>query len=113
MPFLPGNTEARKRRRFEQQLSLILEAGNWSGLREIAQAVVDKAKEGERWACELIRDTYDGRPAQAVAIQDNDGRPLAIGILAIPQSEAGLDTALPVQIEALPSPSVDSSEERH
>src|SRR3569623_32199 len=47
------------------------------GIRKIVSKVVDLAEEGERWAVEFVRDTIDGKPAQAI-VGDNDADPINI-----------------------------------
>ncbi len=39
------------------------ESGNPKRLRKIAKKVLDLAEEGEQWAVEFIRDSFDGKPA--------------------------------------------------
>lgn len=34
--------------------------------------MLDLAAEGERWACEMLRDTLDGKPAQAITNADGE-----------------------------------------
>lgn len=42
--------------------------GDKRGVRKMAEKVWDLAEGGERWAVEFIRDTVDGKPAQAIDI---------------------------------------------
>lgn len=46
------------------------------GIRKIVCKVIDLAEEGERWAVEFVRDTTDGRPAQAIVGGDDDDNPI-------------------------------------
>jgi CHASE3 domain sensor protein len=82
MAFEQGNTLAAKRRQFEQAVRRSLAADDYASLRKIVDKVRDLAETGERWAVELIRDTLDGKPAQQIIATDNEGRSLAIGLVA-------------------------------
>ena len=64
-------------------------------LRQIMAKVVDMAVEGERWACEYVRDTLDGKPSQQVNLDVTDDRSedthgLAAQILAL-QAQVTID----------------------
>lgn len=48
------------------------------GLRKMVAKVVDLAEGGERWAVEFVRDTIDGKPAQAIVGGDDDDNPISI-----------------------------------
>jgi hypothetical protein len=45
---------------------------NPRGLRGIVRKVIELAESGERWATEFVRDTIDGKPAQAIIGGDED-----------------------------------------
>lgn len=94
MAFEKGNTYAAKSRHFEQAIKRSLAADDYQALRDIADKVKELAVAGERWAIELLRDTLDGRPAQQLIATDEDGRPLAIGLIAY--AEVRPDAALPL-----------------
>ena len=69
-----GNTNARKSRLFEQALVRAikqrdLEAGEGETLRKIAEALLDQAAT-ELPAMVQLRDTLDGKPAQAIIGDD-------------------------------------------
>jgi hypothetical protein len=48
------------------------------GVRKIVAKIVDLAEAGERWAAEFVRDTTDGKPAQAIVGGDEDDNPISI-----------------------------------
>ena len=77
-----GNTNGRKSRMFEQALireikQRDIEKGEGETLRAIVSGLIDKAQSGDIVAVKDVRDTLDGKPAQALAIGgDPDGVPL-------------------------------------
>lgn len=81
MPFEPGNQEAKKgdkKRRFKQQLIAALEdvpEGDVSKLRLLADKLIDAGLGGDVQAIRDIRDTIDGKPAQAIT-GDDDADPI-------------------------------------
>ena len=84
MPFQPGNQEARKgekKKRFKQQLIAALEdvpEGDVSKLRQIADKLIEAALGGDVQAIRDIRDTVDGKPAQAIVGGDDDDAPVRL-----------------------------------
>ena len=76
-----GNKNAAKSRMFEQALIRTikqrdLKQGEGETLRKICEALLDKAMDGELRSATEIRDTLDGRPAQAIV--GADGGPVEI-----------------------------------
>lgn len=45
------------------------------------KAVMDAFGDGEPWAVQFVRDTLDGKPAQAVSVAGEDGQPLTINLV--------------------------------
>lgn len=45
--------------------------------RKMVEKIWDLAGEGERWAVEFVRDTFDGKPKQAIEASGPDGGPIA------------------------------------
>ena len=43
-------------------------------LRLIAEKIVDKAVEGEQWACQMVGDRLEGKPAQESTVTIDDKR---------------------------------------
>ena len=82
MAFEKGNTHAKKGKLFERAIKGCLAENDYQRLRGIAEQVVALAETGERWAVEMLRDTLDGKPAQQIVATDEDGRSLAIGLIA-------------------------------
>lgn len=72
MPFKPGqsgNPGGRpKKKAFRDSLVKLLDAAgdDSAKLTELAQALFDKAKAGDVSAIKEVRDTLDGKPAQAI-----------------------------------------------
>lgn len=80
-----GNTNARKSRMFEQALireikQRDLTIGEGETLRKIAAQWVDKALAGEFSHGREIRDTLDGKPAQAI-VNGDDGEAFKVSAL--------------------------------
>lgn len=76
-----GNTNAKKSRMFEQALireikQRDLTSGEGETLRKVAAALVDTALSMDMSAIKELRDTLDGKPAQAIT--GADGGPLQI-----------------------------------
>lgn len=76
-----GNKNAAKSRMFEQALIRAikqrdLKEGEGETLRKICEALLDKAAQGELRPATEIRDTLDGRPAQAIV--GADGGPVEV-----------------------------------
>lgn len=70
-----GNQNAAKSRKFEQAVTRALTQEDGKRLRDAAEKVLDLAAAGERWACEMLRDTLDGKPAQAVTVAGDPDSP--------------------------------------
>ena len=108
-----GNLDGpRKLKRFQATLDRALAADDSRRLRACAEKVLDLAAEGEQWAVLLLRDTLDGKPAQQVVATDNDGRPLAIALVAYADTVRP-DDSIQVYPEALPAPDPQSLRDRH
>jgi aromatic ring-opening dioxygenase LigB subunit len=75
MPFQPGNNLGAKSKKFEQAIKRALADEDDRKLRGIADKVVALATDGERWAVEMLRDTLDGKPAQAMTIAGDEEAP--------------------------------------
>lgn len=87
MPFEPGNNAnpgGRPKRAKLTYEALMVEIKSREaekdprGLRKMVSKVVDLAETGERWAVEFVRDTIDGKPAQAIVGGDDDENPISI-----------------------------------
>lgn len=76
-----GNPGGRPKTRHTQE-ALMMEmrsreaVDDLKGMRGVARKVWELAEEGERWAVEFIRDTLDGKPAQAVTLSGDEENPL-------------------------------------
>lgn len=72
----PGNQNAAKSRRFEQALERAIAQDDGVRIRKAAETLLDKAALGEPWAIKELRDTLDGKPAQAVTLGGDPDQPL-------------------------------------
>jgi hypothetical protein len=68
-----GNTNGAKSRAFYGALSRAIAQDDGERLRRAAEKLLDLAAEGEAWAVKELRDTMDGKPAQAVEVGGVDG----------------------------------------
>ena len=112
MAFEKGNTYASKSRAVEQAMRRSLAADDYQALRDMCDTVKELARTGERWACEFIRDTLDGKPAQQIIATDTEGRALAIGLVAY-AAELRPDDPVSIQPATLPAPDSPSLRPRH
>lgn len=112
MPFEPGNKHGGKRKRFEQTIDRIVAQDDGKRLRAVAERIWTLAEEGERWACEMLRDTLDGRPATAIVATDAEGRALTIGLVAFGPGP-GPDTPSQLHAKGLPAPVIEGTVRRH
>jgi hypothetical protein len=71
-----GNTNGAKSRAFYGALSRAIAQDDGERLRRAAEKLLDLAAEGEAWAVKELRDTMDGKPAQAVEVGGVDGGPV-------------------------------------
>lgn len=84
MPFKPGqsgNPGGRpKKKLFREALTKVLETAGEDPdkLTAIAQALYDKAKTGDVSAIKEVRDTLDGKPAQAIVGGDEEDNPINV-----------------------------------
>ncbi len=108
MPFQKGNQIAAKEKLFARTLKRALDAEDGKRLRAAAEKILDLAAEGERWACEFVRDTLDGRPATNIVATDDTGKELAIALVSYQPP----DTAQ-VRAKALPTPGTEGTGLRH
>jgi hypothetical protein len=89
MPFKPGqsgNPGGRpKKKLFREALTKVLDAAGEDSekLTAIAQALYDKAKTGDVSAIKEVRDTLDGKPAQAIIGGEEDDPPIRISTIEI------------------------------
>jgi hypothetical protein len=109
--FEKGNKLAAKSKLFEAALRRSLAEDDYAKLRACADKVRDLAAAGERWAVELLRDTFDGKPAQQVIATDEEGRSLAIGLIAY--AEVRPDAAVPLPAPALSTTYTEEAGQRH
>jgi hypothetical protein len=112
MPFQKGNKLAAKDKLFARTLKRALDDEDGVKLRKCAEKVIELAVEGERWACEMLRDTLDGRPATNLIATDDEGRELTVGLVAFGPT-AGSDPPPQLPPEELPAPSIEGTARRH
>ena len=73
-----GNQYAARSRRFYDAVNRALTQDDGKRLRAAAEKLLDLAAEGEQWACIALRDTLDGKPAQALIGGDDDDNPIKL-----------------------------------
>jgi len=112
MPFQKGNNLAAKDKLFARTLKRALDQDDGKKLRACAEKVLELAVSGERWACEMLRDTLDGRPATAIVATDSDGKELTIGLVAF-GPDARPDPPVQLPAEGLPAPVIEGTVRRH
>jgi hypothetical protein len=79
-----GNQNAKEGRIWRDALRRALLADDGKRLRKIADALVDKAEEGDVAAIREIGDRMDGKAAQTLAIGgDPDGTPLWVATINV------------------------------
>lgn len=109
MPFEPGQSGnpsgKQTERKFKDALLRAIKQDNSERLREAAEKLLDLAAIGEPWAVKELADRLDGRPNQQIIAQDDEGRPLAIALIAYNPSQ--------LHTEALPAPDPESTGLRH
>ena len=71
-----GNTNAAKSRLFHDALRRAIAQDDGKRLRNAAEKLLDLAAEGEGWAVKELRDTLDGKPAQAVTVGGDADNPV-------------------------------------
>lgn len=72
----PAGTPANKP--FLDALNRAIKQGDSKKLRSAADKLLDAAAAGEPWAVKELRDTLDGKPAQAHQISAPDGGPILV-----------------------------------
>lgn len=112
MAFEKGNKLAARGGEFKAAVKRALAQNDYAQLRECVNTMLGLAAAGERWAVELLRDTLDGKPAQQIIATDDEGRSLAIGLIAY-ANEVRLDA--PVSLPTAPLSITDTEEtgQRH
>lgn len=84
MPAPKGNKNAAHRKPFEKALMRALalnEQGFDKSLTTIANNVVTKALEGEKWAIDMLADRLDGKPKQQTELTGADNGPVIVSWL--------------------------------
>ena len=109
MPFEPGQSGnpsgAKTEHKFKAALLRAIAQDNAERLRAAAEKLLDFAAAGEGWAIKELADRLDGRPNQQIQATDEEGRSLAIALVAYhtPQLPA----------PALPAPDPEGTGLRH
>jgi hypothetical protein len=94
-----GNPEgAKKHRLWISTLERAIKAEDGKRLREAAERLLTKAAEGEPWALKELGDRLDGKARQQIEAVDDQGRTLAIGLVAYANHPA------PLSAETVPTP---------
>lgn len=105
-----GNQNAAKSRMVEQMLRKAAVQEDWTRLKQGIERVWDAFAAGEQWAVQFVRDTMDGKPAQQIIATDEEGKGLAIGLIAY---SVRPDDTVQVRTQALPAPDTTEAGQRH
>lgn len=71
-----GNKNAAKGKLIENLLRKVCVQEDNKRIAKGLSVILDKAAEGDQRAVEFVRDTLDGKPAQAVALSGDEENPL-------------------------------------
>lgn len=72
-----GNQNAKKGKLIEDLLRKVCVQEDNKRISTALNAILDKAAEGDLRCMEFVRDTFDGKPAQSVALSGDEENPLA------------------------------------
>ena len=72
-----GNQNAKKGKVIEDILRKICVQEDYARIRTGLNAVLESAAGGDMKAIEFVRDTFDGKPAQAVQLSGDEDAPVA------------------------------------
>ena len=73
-------------------------------LRKLADKLIEKAAEGDVSALKELGDRLDGRPRQQIEAVDDEGRTLAIGLVAYQPVAVNNPASLPAEAVSATSP---------
>src|SRR5512139_3956208 len=68
-------------RPFMAALKRAILADDGKRIRKAAEALLDKAAEGEPWAIDMLANRTDGKPIQMTEISGPDGGPMQTGLM--------------------------------
>lgn len=104
--FQPGNELAKKVKVVDGMIRSVLALDNRDRLRKAIEATLDQAADGSLPHLDWIATRLEGKPAQAVTVEDSDGMPAfkAIRLVVIQQEQ------LPNVINDIPAIEVKPNE---
>jgi len=73
-----GNQNAKKGKLIEDLLRKVCVQEDNKRISQALSAILDKAAEGDLRCLEFVRDTFDGKPAQSVALSGDEDNPIAV-----------------------------------
>jgi hypothetical protein len=77
MPGQSGNPSGRpKRKLVDEMLAELLEAADSERARQVAEAILKKATDGDTKAAQLVAERTQGKPSQKVEVTGADGGPV-------------------------------------
>jgi len=101
-----GNPEGSKKARlWYSTLDRAIQQDDGKRLRAAAEKLLDLAAAGESWAVKEMGDRLDGKPRQQIEAVDEEGRTLAIGLVAY---AATINNPAPLPTEAVSATSPKS-----
>jgi hypothetical protein len=74
----PGNQNAAKSKLVADAMRKAAAQEDYARLRQGVEKVWDAFASGEQWAAGFVRDTFDGKPAQAVTVGNAEGESFVI-----------------------------------
>jgi len=104
-----GNSNARKENRlWGDAIKRAVAQNDGEKLRELADKLIEQAATGDVSALRELGDRLDGKPRQQIEAVDDEGRTLAIGLVAYrPAAEA--DNPVPVPAAPVSTPGSSGS----
>jgi len=109
MPFKPGESGnpsgVQREKKFLAALERAIAQDTADRLREAAEKLLTYAAAGEPWAINMLADRLDGRPKQQIEATDEQGRSVAVAIIAYDPAQ--------LQAKALPAPDPAEAGFRH
>lgn len=85
-----GNQNAAKAKMFGDRLRNACIREDWKRVNQGIEELLIKVSEGERWAIELVRDTFDGKPAQAIVGGGEDSAPIKHAMEVVFRAASGV-----------------------
>lgn len=110
VPGQSGNPDGVKKvGKWRDMLDRAIASDDSKRLRAAAEALLDAAAAGDLPAIKELADRLDGKPSQQIVATDQEGRQLAIGLIAYLRPDDSVQVSTP----AIPAPDTPSTGQRH